>query len=291
VAATGATAWDIYPFSITGWGESFVGSAAVDADGSVLVGSTSGDMVKIIDLLGIGVDTGSIAAQGNRRETSQNLESPPSAVAVPVAASMSAALGPPACRGAHFIRYACNKHYTLRLQQADGAGREGRMILVHSVEERNALVLEHLRLVQWLVRRRLSRVLKETGFPKADALQVGYLALLRAAQRWVPSRGVAFGAYATDVILWRIFRAARTDWLIRLPDPMLPHYAAWIEQAMRIVPINSVIGTRWEPCEERTEEHWADQLAGGLARLTWRQRQVVRMRFLTVFLWNKPAGS
>jgi RNA polymerase sigma factor (sigma-70 family) len=88
-----------------------------------------------------------------------------------------------------------------------------------SIEERNALVLEHRRLPAWVfnqLRRRCWPVAR-LGFD--DATQAGFLALIRAAELWRPERG-AFTTNAVTSIRRRMLQEATKPRLRcdRLPD-------------------------------------------------------------------------
>jgi RNA polymerase sigma factor (sigma-70 family) len=76
-----------------------------------------------------------------------------------------------------------------------------------SVEERNALVLEHRCLPAWVyqqLRRRWGPVAR-LGYD--DATQAGFLALIRAADLWQPQRG-KFTTYAVTSIRRRMLQEA-----------------------------------------------------------------------------------
>ena len=51
-----------------------------------------------------------------------------------------------------------------------------------------------------------------------DALQEGFLGLMRAAELWEPARGTKFGTYAFTAVQNRIIRYFRSVGLIRIPD-------------------------------------------------------------------------
>ena len=68
--------------------------------------------------------------------------------------------------------------------------------------EFNQGILEHEKLVGWVVRRQWSG-----GLPYADLLQVGRIGLWRALQGYDPERGTAFSTYAVPVIARAVWRA------------------------------------------------------------------------------------
>jgi RNA polymerase sigma factor (sigma-70 family) len=76
-----------------------------------------------------------------------------------------------------------------------------------SIEERNALVVEHRRLPAWVyqqLRRRWGPVAR-LGYQ--DATQAGFLALIRAAELWEPQLGT-FSTYAVTGIRRKILQEA-----------------------------------------------------------------------------------
>jgi hypothetical protein len=62
----GMVVWDVDPLALIGRGESFSGSMAVDVDGSVYIGSTTGDLIKIVEGLGGITLGGPTPAAGNK---------------------------------------------------------------------------------------------------------------------------------------------------------------------------------------------------------------------------------
>jgi len=103
----------------------------------------------------------------------------------------------------------------------------------------NQLLAAHERLVHWVVHRQW---LGELGY--AAAVQVGRLALWRAAQGYDPQRGVAFSSYAVPAIrraVWRaVAQAQRPAWeqLWAQPhqapgEPELMVHAALVVGALR----------------------------------------------------------
>jgi len=82
-----------------------------------------------------------------------------------------------------------------------------------SSREEDALVQRHLPLVRKLARRYMS-----SGEPLEDLVQVGCLALVKAARRYDPERGYAFTSYAVPSITGEIKRYLRDKaWALHLP--------------------------------------------------------------------------
>ena len=80
-------------------------------------------------------------------------------------------------------------------------------------EVRDELVRLHLPLVQHCARRFRNR-----GEPHDDLLQVGTIGLIKAVDRFDPTRGVEFSTYATPNVIGEIKRHFRdTGWAIRVP--------------------------------------------------------------------------
>jgi RNA polymerase sigma factor (sigma-70 family) len=81
----------------------------------------------------------------------------------------------------------------------------------------NQAILEHEKLVGWVVRRQWSG-----GLPYADLLQVGRIGLWRALQQFDPGRGTAFSSYAVPAIARAVWRAV-TVAQRKPPEELTPH--------------------------------------------------------------------
>ena len=80
-------------------------------------------------------------------------------------------------------------------------------------EAREQLVLSHLNLVRFLANKFINR-----GEPLDDLIQVGNLGLIKAIDRFDPSRGLEFTTFATPTILGEIKRHFRDKgWSVRVP--------------------------------------------------------------------------
>jgi len=80
-------------------------------------------------------------------------------------------------------------------------------------QSRDDLVQSHLGLAEHLARRFTGR-----GESLEDLTQVAYLALVKAADRYDPSRGAEFATFATPTVLGEIKRHFRDKgWAIRVP--------------------------------------------------------------------------
>ena len=79
--------------------------------------------------------------------------------------------------------------------------------------DRERLIVEHLPLVRGLARRYANR-----GEPLDDLVQVGTIGLIKAIDRFDPSRGVKLSSFATPTILGEIRRHFRDrSWTVRVP--------------------------------------------------------------------------
>lgn len=86
--------------------------------------------------------------------------------------------------------------------------------------ERDALIVEHLGLARHLARRFIAR-----GQSQEDLTQAASLALVKAAQRYDPNRGVDFAAYATRMIVGELKHHFRdTGWAVRAPRQLQELY-------------------------------------------------------------------
>lgn len=94
------------------------------------------------------------------------------------------------------------------------------------MEAREQLVMSHLNLVRFLANK-----FKNRGEPLDDLVQVGYLGLLKAVDRFDPDRGLEFTTYATPTILGEIKRHFRDKgWSVRIPR-RLQELSAKVNQA------------------------------------------------------------
>ena len=82
-------------------------------------------------------------------------------------------------------------------------------------EVRDQLIVSHLNLVRFLASK-----FKNRGEPLDDLIQVGTIGLIKAIDRFDPSRGLEFTTYATPTILGEIKRHFRDKgWSVRVPPP------------------------------------------------------------------------
>lgn len=83
----------------------------------------------------------------------------------------------------------------------------------HDEDARNQLVVNHLNLVRYLASKFLNR-----GEQLEDLVQVGTIGLIKAIDRFDPSRGLEFTTYATPTIMGEIKRHFRDKgWSVRVP--------------------------------------------------------------------------
>ena len=94
------------------------------------------------------------------------------------------------------------------------------------MDAREQLVMSHLNLVRFLANK-----FKNRGEPLDDLVQVGYLGLLKAIDRFYPDRGLEFTTFATPTILGEIKRHFRDKgWSVRVPR-RLQELSAKVNQA------------------------------------------------------------
>ena len=94
------------------------------------------------------------------------------------------------------------------------------------MDAREKLVMSHMNLVRFLANK-----FKNRGEPLDDLVQVGYLGLLKAIDRFDPERGLEFTTYATPTILGEIKRHFRDKgWSVRVPR-RLQELSAKVNQA------------------------------------------------------------
>ena len=94
------------------------------------------------------------------------------------------------------------------------------------MEAREQLVMSHLNLVRFLANK-----FKNRGEPLDDLVQVGYLGLIKAIDRFDPSRGLEFTTCATPTSMGEIKRHFRDKgWSVRVPR-RLQELSAKVNQA------------------------------------------------------------
>ncbi len=94
------------------------------------------------------------------------------------------------------------------------------------MDAREKLVMSHMNLVRFLANK-----FKNRGEPLDDLMQVGYLGLLKAIDRFDPERGLEFTTYATPTIMGEIKRHFRDKgWSVRVPR-RLQELSAKVNQA------------------------------------------------------------
>lgn len=94
------------------------------------------------------------------------------------------------------------------------------------MDAREKLVMSHLNLVRFIANK-----FKNRGEPIDDLIQVGYLGLLKAIDRFDPSRGLEFTTFATPTIMGEIKRHFRDKgWSVRVPR-LLQELSAKVNQA------------------------------------------------------------
>ena len=94
------------------------------------------------------------------------------------------------------------------------------------MDAREKLVMSHLNLVRFIANK-----FKNRGEPIDDLIQVGYLGLLKAIDRFDPSRGLEFTTFATPTIMGEIKRHFRDKgWSVRVPR-RLQELSAKVNQA------------------------------------------------------------
>lgn len=94
------------------------------------------------------------------------------------------------------------------------------------MDAREKLVMSHLNLVRFIASK-----FKNRGEPIDDLIQVGYLGLLKAIDRFDPSRGLEFTTFATPTIMGEIKRHFRDKgWSVRVPR-RLQELSAKVNQA------------------------------------------------------------
>jgi len=148
--------------------------------------------------------------------------------------------------------------------------------------ERDRLIEDHLPLVRAIARRQRGR-----GEPLEDLVQVGALALVRAAERYDADRGVPFAAYAIPVVSGEIRRHIRDRGAtIRVPRREQEAGARLLSVSLGAVAERPSLAAEEElyRCEERTV------LGDAVRRLSARERALLGLRFGADLSQDEIAG-
>ena len=152
-------------------------------------------------------------------------------------------------------------------------------------DAREKLVMSHMNLVRFLANK-----FKNRGEPLDDLIQVGYLGLLKAIDRFDPDRGLEFTTYATPTILGEIKRHFRDKgWSVRVPR-RLQELSAKVNQATdaltiqlqrspKVEEIAEYLGATVDEVLEAMESS-SLILEEALRDFTPREKEIIEMRFL-----------
>ncbi len=133
--------------------------------------------------------------------------------------------------------------------------------------ERNKIVLENMGLVYKAVHSLSAKQRQQLGgFDEADA--IGCVALIRAADMFDETRGVAFSSYAYGSILRKLWSALRETNLIHVP-----HHAADQVAAERAKNVGQLMDGHYLPSAEQRDLEI--DMKHSLRKLKIRQREVV----------------
>jgi RNA polymerase sigma-B factor len=131
-----------------------------------------------------------------------------------------------------------------------------RLRATQDISCRDELIAMHIGLVEYLARRFSNR-----GEPYEDLLQVGFVGLIKAIDRYDLERGVEFTTYATPTIIGEIKRYFRDrSWTIRVPrrlqtrDAQLSQAVELLAQQLKRTPTIQEIADYMGISEEETVE-------------------------------------
>ena len=130
-----------------------------------------------------------------------------------------------------------------------------------SLQERNALVLQWSGLPDRVYKNHCGDSLLEK-LGREDAIQSGFLGLIRAAELWDEVRGVQFQTYAYRCILSKMRTQATENSLIRTPRSSRPASVRRQEQRARAASLSLYPGYSYH----LHEVPWASEDADGSAR-------------------------
>ena len=138
--------------------------------------------------------------------------------------------------------------------------------------EREKLILDHVGFVEALARRYADR-----GEPLEDLTQVGMVALVGAADRFDPERGIDFRSFAAPTVLGEIRRYFRDKaWAVRVPRGLKDDWATVNAAAESLLGTLGRSPSAAEIAEETGME--ADRVLDALgARSAYRPRSLTRV--------------
>ena len=148
-----------------------------------------------------------------------------------------------------------------------------RRMLAGDREARNVLVEHNLRLVAHLVKK-----FESTGEDVEDLISIGTIGLIKAINTFDPRRRTRLATYAArcieNEILMYLRATRRTRSEVRLFDPI------GSDGEGNEVTLIDILGTDPDTVSERVEaEVERERLSRTLARLSWRERWVLQMRY------------
>jgi RNA polymerase sigma-B factor len=121
---------------------------------------------------------------------------------------------------------------------------------------RDEIISLHINLVEYLARKFINR-----GEPFDDLLQVGFIGLIKAIDRFDLDRGVEFTTYATPTIIGEIKRHFRDKgWAVRVPrrlqmkDMELSRQVEFLNQELKRVPTLHEIAEQMGMSDEEVVE-------------------------------------
>ena len=133
--------------------------------------------------------------------------------------------------------------------RAPGAGDDRRLARLHRAGDRRArelLIERYLPLARSFALR-----FRHTHEPVDDLIQVAYVGLIKAVDRWEPERGLAFSSYAVPTVLGELRHHLRDiAWMVRPPRD-LQELSQSIERER--APLRAAIGR--EPVTADFAEH------------------------------------
>ena len=144
-----------------------------------------------------------------------------------------------------------------------------------SITQRNALVMQHSKLVHQVARR-----YKKPGVDYEGLVQEGHIGLMRAAQSYRAKRG-KFSTYATPWIRKYVQKGVRDGFSVRLPERRLKGVRP------QIVPLEAaerMSGGGIRRAEARVQ---LSRVRKRLGRLSAQQQKIMRMRYFT----GRPATA
>jgi RNA polymerase sigma factor (sigma-70 family) len=155
--------------------------------------------------------------------------------------------------------------------------------IVPLTEDQKQVVENHIWMADWLAKNADSPVQID------DLIQACRLALIRAVQRFDPSRGIKFKTFASNSIRGAILDAAKDLPIVHIPWHKKAEDSCRQRKVYGLTGIVDELATEKDLDETLDREQWHDRFAAAVEMLPDNQRSVIDLRRKGILL--KEAGK